>query len=56
MAEKKKGTYQHMVVCPRNDAVHCYKPGDCYRCGWNQDVEKARTEKFNSQFKKEEKT
>lgn len=51
--ERKKNHYQPMVVCPNNEYVHCYKPRDCFRCGWNPEVEKARTAKYNSQFKKE---
>lgn len=31
--------------CPMNEGITC-GGGDCFRCGWNPEVEKARKEKL----------
>lgn len=39
--EKEDGRYP----CLFNDGCHCYER-DCYRCGWNPVVAKARLEQW----------
>lgn len=36
--------------CPHNDGVECDQK-QCYRCGWNPDVEKRRKEKIRQRRK-----
>lgn len=44
--ERLKGRYQKgPMACPMNDGVDC-RGGDCAKCGWNPEVEKARKEKL----------
>ena len=45
--EKKKA--QKNTACPYNEALICAKK-ECWLCGWNPKVEKARTEKFMGGF------
>ena len=41
--KKKAKSYD----CPYNPGCHC-STMDCYRCGWNPEVEKARREKMHN--------
>ena len=43
---KIKG-YTKDTTCPHNEACRCTKR-DCYKCGWNPTVAKARMEKLKN--------
>lgn len=47
--KKKKREYQKSTPCPYNEGCQCTKK-DCWRCGFNPKVAKARTEKFMEGF------
>ena len=42
---KSKRKSEKSAPCPYNDGVHC-DTKDCWRCGWNPKVEKARKEAY----------
>ena len=45
---------KEVMVCKYNDGCRCnrYQRALCHRCGWNQKVAKARSERMMGQGKK----